>query len=226
MSYELSSWPPEQRHTLGFELRAAEVPFEWEGSVLTIPSAFEAQVDALIDELDELTKAFEDGYEVLASHERIETPFEASDSRPMWRDTVPIAARWQRLVGSLVDGLLLGTLATRPLADAGLVWLSVLVGATYWIGTAALWGRSFGKLVAGIRLIDDEAGGTPGWRSSFLRHLVPSVVPTLAPAVPVAWVGGTLAVVSAVVVYAPVLWDQKRQGLHDRVARTVVVKAR
>jgi uncharacterized RDD family membrane protein YckC len=144
-----------------------------------------------------------------------------------------------RLVGGTLDvvvlsvlyAVIVGVIAHRHAhLTAPLRLIAPAVGAVYEVVPVALWGRTFGKLLAGTRVvaIDDEA--TPGWRSAAVRWLVPAVPTLIVGAVP----GRALASVAfqvvgnlwAIVVYLGVLTNRQRRGLHDMAARTVVVVAR
>ena len=54
VAYDLIEWPPEDRAIATADLVELEIPYRWEdGLVLVVPAAAEAQVDALLDEIDE-----------------------------------------------------------------------------------------------------------------------------------------------------------------------------
>ena len=54
VAYDLVEWPPEDRAIATADLVELEIPYRWEdGLVLVVPAAAEAQVDALLDEIDE-----------------------------------------------------------------------------------------------------------------------------------------------------------------------------
>lgn len=76
-----------------------------------------------------------------------------------------------------------------------------------------------GKYVAGLRAVHED-GRTMMFVGSALRSwpwwltgAVAALIPVLAPAV------GALCLVAV----APIVWDARRRGLHDRMAGTVVV---
>src|SRR4051794_29169236 len=61
--YELVEWSPEMRNQLSLVLEREEIAHEWEGDDLVVAAAVEAQVDGLIDQIeqgDELPPAPED----------------------------------------------------------------------------------------------------------------------------------------------------------------------
>ncbi len=54
IAYELSEWPAEDRTIATADLVEMGIPYRWEDNlVLVVPAAAEAQVDALLDEIDE-----------------------------------------------------------------------------------------------------------------------------------------------------------------------------
>src|SRR2546426_8441898 len=65
VAYELVEWPPEDRIIATDDLVELGIPYRWEdGLVLVVPATVEAQVDALLDEIDE-NAAGDDGEEAL-----------------------------------------------------------------------------------------------------------------------------------------------------------------
>lgn len=54
VAYDLIEWPPEDRVIATDDLVELGIPYRWEdGLVLVVPATAEAQVDALLDEIDE-----------------------------------------------------------------------------------------------------------------------------------------------------------------------------
>ena len=54
VAYDLIEWPPEDRVIATDDLVELGIPYRWEeGVVLVVPTSAEAQVDALLDEIDE-----------------------------------------------------------------------------------------------------------------------------------------------------------------------------
>jgi hypothetical protein len=50
--YELDQWEPQRRTQVEAVLAGASVPFQWEGTDLLVPAAFEAKVDDLLDQVE------------------------------------------------------------------------------------------------------------------------------------------------------------------------------
>ena len=104
--------------------------------------------------------------------------------------------------GSAVGGLFLWLGLASLLSLRTAVWL--------W-GWEATTGKTPGSLVLGLRTANED-GHAAGWGAIFLRGLIIAV-------------GGLVLAVGAVVVVVSNLWDRnhKRQGWHDKVAKTLVL---
>ena len=104
--------------------------------------------------------------------------------------------------GSAVGGLFLWLGLASLLSLAYTVWL--------W-GWEATTGKTPGNLVLGLRTANED-GHAAGWGAIFLRGLIIAV-------------GSLVLAVGAAVVVVSNLWDRnhKRQGWHDKVAKTLVL---
>jgi uncharacterized RDD family membrane protein YckC len=87
-----------------------------------------------------------------------------------------------------------------------------VVGTAYEIGLIALSGQTLGKRWMGIRVVDATTGAVPNLDQAGRR-----AAPSLLGIVPFL---GTLAPL----LYLPAIWQPRRQGLHDSLASTVVVR--
>jgi uncharacterized RDD family membrane protein YckC len=87
-----------------------------------------------------------------------------------------------------------------------------LVGA-YQIGFIATRGQTPGKMLVSTKVVDAVSYQLPSLTGAVMRFVVPSA----AAFIPVG--GGLLTML----VYAWLLWDPRRQGLHDKAANTVVI---
>ena len=146
-----------------------------------------------------------------------------------------IAGPGRRFLGAAVDGAV-WTIMRIGLSYAGLsgddaafvrdVTMAGVIAA-YAIVCVALWGRTIGKLVAGTCVVGLESGATPAWSQAALRWAVPAIVSLMSLFEGDGLAGGLASAFSAVftiVVYVGVLQAPLRQGLHDKVASTVVVR--
>ncbi len=136
--------------------------------------------------------------------------------------------RWRRLIAAFIDGLIVYAatwLVTAPVlgfrtmyegslarqAAANLV--AGVVAFLYYVLQHGRWGRTLGKRAMSLRVVRAEGFGAidygqAAWRLLF-AYLVSVVTCGVGGVVDVAWI----------------LWDPRRQALHDKVAHTVVVKA-
>lgn len=141
---------------------------------------------------------------------------------------VPLATPMRRLGGFLIDSVLYAALlfflllpegdlqpiaeGDAPIPGSTLLIYLLLVGV-YQVVLTALRGQTIGKMAVGTKVIDPETGRIPSWQSSFIRWGAPAALSTIP------YLGFL-----AIGMYAWLLWDARRQGLHDKAARTLVVK--
>ena len=91
--------------------------------------------------------------------------------------------------------------------NAVLNWLSVLVGPVYFILFNCLTSATPGKLALGLVIVDAETGEKPTVGQFIGRNAA-----------------AYLSTVPLCLGYLWVAWDKKKQGFHDRLAVTLVVK--
>jgi uncharacterized RDD family membrane protein YckC len=108
----------------------------------------------------------------------------------------------------------------------------VLLGVGYFAVMLRWKGATVGKLVVGLRVRLRDAPGRLPWSAIAVRVLLVNVIGVL-PMVALAFSWWWVAAVAALVItiFVPLnllwpLWDSKRQALHDKAARTNVVKVR
>ena len=131
----------------------------------------------------------------------------------------------RRVVATLVDSLVFGVLssvlasvfglkkapsgfALTRLSIQGSLWLVVLV-VLYYVLLEGLLGRTVGKMVTGIRVVDAETGGRPGLQSGFVRTLLRLIDGLFG------YLVGLIVVVNS----------DRRRRLGDMAAKTLVVRA-
>ncbi|MGD0392263.1 MAG: RDD family protein [Acidimicrobiales bacterium] len=154
----------------------------------------------------------------------------------------PLAEWWQRLVAIIVDALILGV-------PKGII-TAIFVGATggggvyqsHWIASVIVIGIIFavvdvgyfallngsekgqtvGQMMLGIAVRDEPSGGAIRPERAGVRIVV------LYPEVLVGWIPviGAIAGLYTLVAALSPLWDSRRQGFHDKVAHTDVIKVR
>ncbi len=157
----------------------------------------------------------------------METGFPAP--RPFQRlfeDGQILASRLRRLLGGFVDGGVasLVYLAAREAQVSG--WLAF---ATIGVSTVCFtrwFGGTPGKLIVGMRVVVARDGGSVGWIGAAMRWLVTASVVVVGALLGANAIVQLLLFVAQMAIYAPILWDPHAQGLHDRVANTVVVQCR
>ncbi len=100
---------------------------------------------------------------------------------------------------TILDGTLI---STQPFATTNIV-----IAWAYFILPTGLKGQTAGKWVAGIIVVDEE-GRVPGVAMAIPREMVGRVISIAALGLGLAWILG----------------DKKRQGWHDKIAGTYVVR--
>ncbi len=131
----------------------------------------------------------------------------------------------RRVVATIIDGILFGLVSNifgsvfggrkasgfdlTTLSIKGSLWLTVTV-VLYYVLFEGLTGRTLGKLITGIRVIDAETGGRPGLLSAFVRTLLRLVDGIFG------YLVGFIVVVNS----------DRRRRLGDMAAKTLVVRAR
>ncbi|MDT5034707.1 MAG: hypothetical protein QOC94_4878 [Actinoplanes sp.] len=131
----------------------------------------------------------------------------------------------RRVVATLLDGVIFGIvssiftalfgtsssssgMAFTRLSTGGSALLFVVV-VLYYVLMEGLAGRTVGKMITGIRVVDEATGGTPGVGQAVLRTVLRLI-------------DGILGYLVAFIV---VLASDRRRRLGDMVAKTLVVRA-
>ena len=151
---------------------------------------------------------------------------------------------WQRFAGGLIDGML-GAVAAIPglilyfgrlregwagsmgaeadpeaasrVVLQGAVWLSIgsLLLAIYQWYLITKTGQSLAKRWLGMRIVREESGQLPGFVHGVVLRSWISVSIGLIP-----YFGGCVGLVDAIAIF----FGDRRQTLHDRIARTLVIR--
>ncbi|TJY72303.1 FHA domain-containing protein [Arthrobacter sp. CAU 1506] len=136
-------------------------------------------------------------------------------------DKIPPAvlmlAAYAATVPALMQAAASGSASAAASAVGGMfLWIGLAsllsLAYTVWLwGWEATTGKTPGNLVLGLRTANED-GLAAGWGAIFLRGLIIAV-------------GGLALAVGAVVVVVSNVWDRnhKRQGWHDKVAKTLVL---
>lgn len=134
-------------------------------------------------------------------------------TRPETIYPLDIASPLKRLYAFSIDVLIIYSMiifTKRLFGDA--VWapdaapqdIFILFG--YFVLPTGIFGRTPGKWVAGLRVVDTE-GRNPGVAVAIPREMVGRFVATIAAGIGLAWA----------------VFDPKRQGWHDKIAGTLVI---
>lgn len=107
---------------------------------------------------------------------------------------------------SLVLGFVIGIVMGKNGASLNFI-LSIGVTIAYWVFYQASQGQTLGKKAMGIKVVD-LAGNKPTIMTFFLREIIGKLISTI-----ILFIG-----------YLMILWDTKKQGLHDKIAGTVVIR--
>lgn len=129
----------------------------------------------------------------------------------------------QRLLGRLADAVLMLPVVAVVgflVEGRGGAALALAAVTAYEVGMVSATGRTVGKVLLGTRIVDARTGAPPIPLQAVLRWSVlagGAFVALLVPAL------DGIQAVWALLVVLPVLRGPLHQGVHDRVARTVVV---
>lgn len=121
---------------------------------------------------------------------------------------------WRRLVAAILDALIVGAveivlgIILKGLGATILNVLSLIVTVGYVVFYQSYTGQTIGKKVMGIKVVDAQ-GNKPSAVTFFLRDIIGKMV---------SWIILGIG-------FLMIVWDSKKQGLHDKIASTYVVKA-
>lgn len=156
-----------------------------------------------------------------------------------------LASRRSRLAAAVLDNV---AESVVPTAAVGTVWAlygfgdrrTQLVAALVFTSTLIYklvaigrFGQTIGKYLMGIKVIA-AAGPPAGWGRAVIRVFSPWSLAVALSLTPGSWFSGTvrgptismLVCLLSVAYLLPILWDPYCRGLHDRIAGTIVVRAR
>ena len=139
-----------------------------------------------------------------------------NEDAPEGMEALEIASLGLRFGAFLVDfvisvivGIVGGVIANALGDDSNVLGLIISIG--YWIVVilmVATRGQSPGKIAVGIKIVKAD-GGSVGIGTALIREVIGKFISTL-----IIFIG-----------YIWILFDSKRQCLHDKIATTYVVKA-
>ena len=202
-----------QRDMLWMRLRGDDVPFDVTGETVSVP-------ERCADRLHEAMRWVAEDLAPMPIAYDPPRPFQRED-----REGNVVASRWMRLFGWWLDSLIVSvSYAVASGLDVS-AWIAFAAVGAYVVCTTHWFGGTLGKLVVGIEVVDaDHPGARVGWGRSAVRWGATVLVAALAALLGSGRGAEILLLVSTLAIYAPILWDQRGQGLHDRLARTVVLR--
>lgn len=121
---------------------------------------------------------------------------------------------WIRFGAAIIDGIVISLISSVisyflvgiPYSPVlFIVWLPLL-WLYYWLFTG-LRGQTPGKMAVGIKVVDAQ-GDRPGLGGAALREVLGKLISTIVLYVGFLWIA----------------WDKQKQGWHDRIAGTHVIK--
>lgn len=127
---------------------------------------------------------------------------------------------WRRFAALFIDAIILGVVSGiigailmsamgSENSPAGLLGnlASFVLAFAYYVYYQSKVGQTLGKKAMGIKVVD-AAGKTPSMTTFFLREIIGK------------FVSGIILGIG----YLMVIWDPKKQALHDKIASTYVIK--
>ena len=141
---------------------------------------------------------------------------------------VVYAGAGRRFLASLIDGLILGILyipfnviagvsntsnyQSGSMASTGLTTLLSLIlmviQFAYYIYFIGSRGQTPGKMAMGVKVIRKDGITPVGYGKAFMREFVGKFISSIVLALGYLWI----------------IWDKEKQGWHDKIAGTIVVK--
>jgi uncharacterized RDD family membrane protein YckC len=133
---------------------------------------------------------------------------------------MPMADWWRRLAALVIDIAIMWiplAFVTRDMGRIPGFFLGTAVGVTYFaLLNGGRRGQTLGKMVWEVRVRDAATGGPLGVPKAAVRYLAPTLVFLIPFAGFFLWVADGLSP----------LWDRRRQAVHDKLAGSMVVRAR
>jgi uncharacterized RDD family membrane protein YckC len=132
----------------------------------------------------------------------------------------PMADWWRRFAALVIDIAIMWiplAFLTRDLGRIPGFFVGTAVGVTYFsLLNGGRRGQTLGKMVWDVKVRDAATGGPLGVPKAAVRYLAPTLVFLIPIAGFFLWVADGLSP----------LWDRRRQAVHDKLAGSMVVRAR
>ena len=118
---------------------------------------------------------------------------------------------WIRFGAAIIDGIVISLVSFvlfRFIFELSGGFEILLLWLYYWLFTG-LKGQTLGKMAVGIKVVNAE-GSLPGLGSAALREIPGKILSTIAICLGFLWI----------------IWDGQKQGWHDKIANTYVLKVK
>ncbi len=115
---------------------------------------------------------------------------------------------WVRFAAYIIDDIVISVVTFALSFSAIGVFVSILINFLYYWLFTGLKGQTLGKMALGIKVVD-ENGNIPGLGKAAMREIV----------------GKFVCILTLGIGYLMIAWDKKKQGLHDKIAETYVIRA-
>lgn len=86
-------------------------------------------------------------------------------------------------------------------------WVNIVLFWGYNVAMVGIFGATIGKMALGLKVVQADLE-KPDWLTVIVREIV----------------GKTISLILLGFGFLMVIWDDKRQGLHDKIAETIVIK--
>jgi uncharacterized RDD family membrane protein YckC len=133
-------------------------------------------------------------------------------SRPEYSQAVTeYSGFWIRVVAAIIDAIILGVITGVLSFIDNLVVstsISTIIGWIYYSAMTATRGQTLGKMVVGVKVTTVD-GHQPDWTVAIIREVPGKIISGIVFGLGYLWVA----------------FDSKKQGWHDKIAKTYVVPA-
>jgi uncharacterized RDD family membrane protein YckC len=147
------------------------------------------------------------------------------------------ASRLQRFIAFIIDVIVLAVIV-GILTAIGIVEFSVseeasttdgliqaIIVVAYYVILTVAFGATLGKMAMGMKVVDRD-GNKAGAGPVLIREVIARALGALLASVVGAGIGEAVGLAVAIIIVIMILFDERRQGLHDKIGGTFVVKAR
>ncbi len=147
------------------------------------------------------------------------------------------ASRLHRFIAFVIDVIVLIVIA-GVLSAIGVVEFSVseevnatdgliraIIVVAYYVVLTVAFGATLGKMAMGMKVVNRD-GNKAGVGPVLIREIIARALGSLLTVVVGAGIGDLVGLTVVIVIVIMILFDERRQGLHDKIGGTFVVKAR